>query len=231
MKFPKLPKSLERLVLGLAILAILMKPTSFGAITTTEGLLKKAAYTAVILGTYYVVGEKYGVYAAGAVAVFFWFQQTKEGMEVEGKAIEGTACPEKFNFDVAVQMCKDDKGALVKPTQVRCASGYKPNASNDKCIQDIPPDAPAPPPPGPPPGVEEPAPPAAETPSASSTGSATAETAAPAKTTEKFEGGKGKGTIATTPGAAQEAAQQTVVLQQQGGTEPFTGLGVGYPLQ
>lgn len=231
MKFPKLPKSLERLVLGLAILAILMKPTSFGAITTTEGLLKKAAYTAVILGAYYVVGEKYGVYVAGAIAVFFWFQQTKEGMEVEGKAIEGTTCPEKFNFDVAVQMCKDDKGALVAPTQVRCASGYKPNATNDKCIQDVPPDAPAPPPPGPPPGVAEPAPPAppATTPSASSTGSATAEKAAPAKTTEKFE--EGRGTIATTPGEAQEKARGTVVLQQQGGTEPFTGLGVGYPLQ
>jgi hypothetical protein len=228
MKFPKLPKSLERLVLGLAILSILMNPSRLSETASPEGLMKKVGLGAVIFAAYYLAG----IYAAGAVAVFFWFQQTKEGMEVEGKAIEGTACPEKFNFDVAVQMCKDDKGALVKPTQVRCASGYKPNASNDKCIQDIPPDAPAPPPPGPPPGVEEPAPPAAETPSASSTGSATAETAAPAKTTEKFEGGKGKGTIATTPGAAQEAAQQTVVLQQQGGmTEPFTGLGVGYPLQ
>jgi hypothetical protein len=227
MKFPKLPKNLERLVLGLAILSILMNPSRLSETASPEGLMKKVGLGAVIFAAYYLAG----IYAAGAVAVFFWFQQTKEGMEVEGKAIEGTTCPEKFNFDVAVQMCKDDKGALVKPTQVRCASGYKPNASNDKCIQDIPPDAPAPPPPGPPPGVEEPAPPAAETPSASSTGSATAETAAPAKTTEKFEGGKGKGTIATTPGAAQEAAQQTVVLQQQGGTEPFTGLGVGYPLQ
>jgi len=227
MKFPKLPKSLERLVLGLAILSILMNPSRLSETASPEGLMKNVGLGAVIFAAYYLGG----IYAAGAVAVFFWFQQTKEGMEVEGKAIEGTTCPEKFNFDVAVQMCKDDKGALVKPTQVRCASGYKPNASNDKCIQEIPPDAPAPPPPGPPPGVEEPAPPAAETPSASSTGSATAETAAPAKTTEKFEGGKGKGTIATTPGAAQEAARQTVVLQQQGGTEPFTGLGVGYPLQ
>ncbi len=226
MKFPKLPKSLQWFILGLAIIGLLMKPTAFGKVTTTEELVKKAAYTAVILGAYYAVGEKYGLYVAGAIAVFFWFQQTKEGLEVEGKAIEGTTCPEKFNFDIAVQMCKDDKGALVKPTQVRCASGYKPNATNDKCIQDVPPDAPAPPPPGPPPGVEPPAPPAA--PSASSTGSATAETAAPAKTTEKFEG---KGTIATTPGEAQEKAKGTVVLQQQGGTEPFTGLGVGYPLQ
>jgi hypothetical protein len=229
MKFPKLPKSLQWFILGLAIIGILMKPTSFGAVTTTEGLLKKAAYSAVILGAYYMGGEKYGLYAAGAVAVFFWFQQTKEGMEVEGKAIEGTTCPEKFFFDVAVQMCKDDKGALVKPTQVRCASGYKPNATNDKCIQDVPPDAPAPPPPGPPPGVEPPAPPpAAETPSASSTGSTTANNAASATSKEGF---KGKGTIATTPGEAQAAAQQTVVLQQQGGTEPFTGGAVGYPLR
>ena len=225
MKFPKLPKNLERLVLGLAILSILMNPSRLSETASPEGLMKKVGLGAVIFAAYYLAG----IYAAGAVAVFFWFQQTKEGMEVEGKAIEGTTCPEKFNFDVAVQMCKDDKGALVKPTQVRCASGYKPNASNDKCIQDIPPDAPAPPPPGPPPGVEEPAPPAAETPSASSTGSATAETAAPAKTTEKFEG---KGTIATTPGEAQEEAKKTVVLQQQGGPETFVDWnGTGYPLQ
>ena len=226
MKFPKLPKSLEWLVLGLAILSILMNPSRLAETASTEGLMKKVGLGAVIFAAYYLAG----IYAAGAVAVFFWFQQTKEGMEVEGKAIEGTTCPEKFNFDVAVQMCKDDKGALVNPTQVRCASGYKPNATNDKCIQDVPPDAPAPPPPGPPPGVEPPAPPAPPaTPSASSTGSATAETAAPAKTTEKFE--EGKGTIATTPGEAQEKAKGTVVLQQQGGTEPFGNWGPGYPLQ
>jgi hypothetical protein len=229
MKFPKVPKSLERLVLGLAILAVLMKPSSFGAITTTEGLLKKAAYTAVILGAYYAVGEKYGIYVAGAIAVFFWFQQTKEGMEVEGKAIEGTTCPDKFNFDVAVQMCKDDKGALVKPTQVRCETGFIPNDTNDKCIQDIPPDAPSPPPPGPPPGVDEPAPPSKEEPpAASSTGSATAEKAAPAKTTEKFQG---KGTIATTPGEAQDQAKNTVVLQQQSSVESFGNWGPGFPLK
>lgn len=227
MKFPKIPKSLEWLVLGLAILALLMKPTSFGAVTSTEGLLKKAAYTAVILGAYYAVGEKYGIYVAGAIAVFFWFQQTKEGMEVEGKAIEGTRCPPEFNFDVAIQMCKNDKGAMVKPTQVVCSDGFKPNATNDKCIMNEPVPSAPPPPPNPPPGGPPSAP---EPPAASSTGSATAETAAPAKTTEKFEG---KGTVATTPGEAQDRAKNTVVLQEQRSpVESFVDWNqTGYPLK
>jgi hypothetical protein len=227
MKFPKLPKSLQWFVLGLAILGVLMKPTSFGAVTSTEGLLKKAAFSAVILGAYYLGGDKYGIYAAAAVAVFFWFQQTKEGMEVEGKAIEGTQCPPNFKFDVAVQMCKDDKGAMVKPTQVVCSDGFKPNATNDKCIMNEPAPSAPPPPPTPPPGAT---PPAAEPPSASSTGSATAETAAPAKTTEKFEG---KGTIATTPGEAQDQAKKPIVLQEQRSSiESFVDWNqTGYPLR
>jgi hypothetical protein len=222
MKFPKLPKSLEWLTIGLAIVAVVMNPSALSNVGSTEWFLQRVAFITVILGTYYFVGPKYGLYAAGAVAVFFWFQQTKERMEVEGKAIEGTTCPPNFNFDIAVQMCKDDKGALVPPTQVRCESGFKPNETNDKCIQDVPPDAPSPPPPGPPPNVEEPAPPAA------STGSATAESAAPAKGTEKFEG---KGTIATTPGEAQEKAKNTVVLQQQSSVESFGNWGPGFPLK
>jgi hypothetical protein len=220
MKFPKIPKPLERLMLGLAVLAVIMNPSTISSVGSTEWLLKKVAFVAIILGTYYVVGEKYGLYAAGAVTVFLWLQ-TKEGMEVEGKAIEGTQCPPTFEFDVAAQMCKNkDTGAMVKPTQVVCASGFKPNETNDKCIQEPPPETPEPPK----------APPAAQEPSASSTGSASAEKAAPAKTTEKFE--EGKGTIATTPGEAQEKAKNTVVLQQQGGPETFVDWnGTGYPLQ
>ena len=220
MKFPKIPKSLERLTIGLAVLAVIMNPSSLATVGSTEWLLKKIAFVAVILGTYYLAGPTYGVIAAGAVAVFLWLQ-TREGMEVEGKAIEGTQCPPKFDFDIAAQMCKNkDTGALVNPTQVVCASGFKPNATNDKCIQEPPPDAPEPPAPAKPEGVEPPA---------SSTGSNTADKAAPAKGTEKFEG---KGTIATTPGEAQEEAKKTVVLQQQGGPETFVDWnGTGYPLQ
>jgi hypothetical protein len=222
MKFPKIPKTLEQLMLGLAVVAVLMKPSTLSNVGSTEWLLKKVAFVTIILGTYYVVGPKYGLYAAGAVAVFLWLQ-TKEGLEVEGKAIEGTQCPPKFEFDVAAQMCKNkDTGAMVNPTQVVCASGFKPNETNDKCIQEPPPDSP-PPAQGPPPKVEEP--------SATATGSATADKAAPAKTTEKFE--EGKGTIATTPGEAQEKAKNTVVLQQQT-NEPETFVdwnGTGYPLQ
>jgi len=221
MKFPKIPKTLEQLMLGLAVVAVLMKPSTLSNVGSTEWLLKKVAFIAIILGTYYVVGPKYGLYAAGAVAVFLWLQ-TKEGMEVEGKAIEGTQCPPKFEFDVAAQMCKNkDTGAMVNPTQVVCASGFKPNETNDKCIQDAPPDSPMPPPPAKPADVEPPA---------SSTGSKSAETAAPAKTTEKFE--EGKGTIATTPGEAQEKAKGTVVLQKQESIESFVDWNqTGYPLQ
>jgi hypothetical protein len=220
MKFPKIPKNLEWLLLGLAVVSVVMNPNSLNTTLSTVGLIQKVAFVAIILGTYYVVGQKYGVYAAGAVAVFLWFQ-TKEGMEVEGKAIEGTQCPPKFEFDIAAQMCKNkDTGALVNPTQVVCASGFKPNETNDKCIQEPPPAAPEPP---------KPAKPADMEPPASSTGSKAAETAASAKSTEGFEG---KGTIATTPGAAQEEAKKTVVLQQQGGPETFVDWnGTGYPLQ
>ena len=220
MKFPKVPKKLEWIMLGLAIVSILIKPSSIAGTLTTAGLLQKVAYAVIILGAYYVVGEKYGVYAAGAVAVFLWFQ-SKEGMEVEGKAIEGTQCPPKFDFDIAAQMCKNkDTGALVNPTQVVCASGFKPNETNDKCVQETP--APAPPPPS----LPKPTQPAE--PPASSTGSATANSAAPANSTEGFEG---KGTVATTPGEAQDKAKGTVVLQQQGGVEPFSLLGAAFPLQ
>jgi hypothetical protein len=45
--------------------------------------------------------------------------------EGQGKAIEGTICPSGFTFDIAVQMCKNDKGALVPPVQVRCAFGIQ----------------------------------------------------------------------------------------------------------
>ena len=220
MKFPKIPKKLEWIMIGLAIVSVLIKPSSIAGTLTTAGLIQKVAYAVIILGAYYLVGEKYGVYAAGAVAVFLWFQ-SKEGMEVEGKAIEGTQCPPKFDFDIAAQMCKNkDTGALVNPTQVVCASGFKPNETNDKCIQEPAPSAPEPPKPAKPEDMEPPA---------SSTGSKAAETAASAKSTEGFEG---KGTIATTPGAAQEKAKQTVVLQQQGGPETFVDWnGTGYPLQ
>lgn len=220
MKFPKIPKKLEWLVIGLAIVSVLMKPSSIAGTLSTAGLLQKVSHAVIILGAYYVVGEKYGLYAAGAVAVFLWFQ-SKEGMEVEGKAIEGTQCPPKFEFDVASQMCKNkDTGAMVNPTQVVCASGFKPNETNDKCIQEPPPESPAPPT-APPPKTEEP--------SASATGSKSADTAASAKSTEGFEG---KGTIATTPGEAQEKAKGTVVLQHQGGPETFVDWnGTGYPLQ
>ncbi len=220
MKFPKIPKKLEWIMLGLAVVSVLIKPSTLSSVGSTEWLLKKVAFVAIILGTYYVVGEKYGLYAAGAVTVFLWLQ-TKEGMEVEGKAIEGTQCPPKFEFDVASQMCKNtDTGAMVKPTQVVCASGFKPNETNDKCIQEPPPESPAPPT-APPPKTEEP--------SASATGSKSADTAASAKSKEGFEG---KGTIATTPGEAQEKAKGTVVLQQQGGPETFVDWnGTGYPLQ
>jgi hypothetical protein len=220
MKFPKIPKPLEQLMLGLTVLAVVMKPSTLSNVGSTEWLLQKVAFVAIILGTYYVVGEKYGLYAAGAVAVFLWLQ-SKEGMEVEGRAIEGTQCPAKFEFDVAAQMCKNkDTGAMVNPTQVVCASGFKPNDTNDKCIQEPQPEAPPP---------AQDAPRKVEEPSASSTGSKSAEKAASAKSTEGFEG---KGTIATTPGEAQEKAKGTVVLQQQGGPETFVDWnGTGYPLQ
>lgn len=220
MKFPKIPKSLEWLTIGLAIVAVVMNPSVLSNIGSTERFMQRVAFIAVVLGTYYFVGPKYGLYAAGAALVFIWLQ-TKEGMEVEGKAIEGTQCPPKFEFDVGAQMCKNaETGALVPPTQVVCASGYKPNETNDKCVQDKPAEAPAPPPPATPEGMQPPA---------SSTGSKSAETAAPAKSTEGFEG---KGTIATTPGEAQKKAKDTVVLQKQESTiESFGNWGAGYPLQ
>jgi hypothetical protein len=219
MKFPKIPKNLERLIVGLAVLSVVMNPSRLATTASPEGLLKKAVLGAVIVAAYYLGG----VYAAGAVAVFLWFQQTKEGMEVEGKATEDSTCPEGFKFDVGAQMCKGPGGAMVKATQVVCESGYKPNETNDKCIQETP--APAPPPPAVPKPTEPAEPPA------SSTGSAAAEKAAPAVTTEPFKGGKG--TVATTPGEAQAQAQAgTVVLQQQGGAEPFVDWNrAGYPLQ
>lgn len=217
MKFPKIPKNLEWLIVGLAVLSILMNPSRLAATASTEGLVRKIALGAVIVAAYYLGG----VYAAGAVAVFLWFQQTKEGMEVEGKATEDSTCPEGFTFDVGAQMCKGPGGAMVKATQVVCESGYMPNETNDKCVQETP--APAPPPPPVPKATEPTEPPA------SSTGSAAAEKAAPATSTEGFEG---KGTVATTPGEAQEKAKGAVVLQQQGGAEPFVDWNrAGYPLQ
>jgi hypothetical protein len=219
MKFPKIPKNLEWLLIGLAIVAVVTNPDSLSKMGTTEGLLKKVAFVAIVLGAYYLVGPKYGVAVAGVIAVYLW-TQTREGMEVEGKAIEGTQCPPKFEFDVSAQMCKNnDTGAMVNPTQVVCASGFKPNETNDKCIQEPAPDAPEPPQPMKPEDMEPPA---------SSTGSKTTESAAPAKGTEKFEG---KGTVATTPGEAQDKAKNMVVLQHQG-PETFANWGgVGYPLQ
>ena len=217
MKFPKIPKSLEWLAVGLAVVTLVMNPGKIAAAASPEGMLRKLAYGAVILAAYYLGG----VYVAGAVTLFLVFQQSKEGMENEGKAIEGTQCPPKFDFDIAAQMCKNkDTGALVNPTQVVCASGFKPNETNDKCVQETP--APAPPPPS----LPKPTQPAE--PPASSTGSATANSAAPANSTEGFEG---KGTVATTPGEAQDKAKGTVVLQQQGGVEPFSLLGAAFPLQ
>jgi len=208
-------------MLGLAVVVAIANPDGLSKMGTTEGLLQKVAFVAIVVGAYYLVGPKYGLAVAGIIAVYLW-TRSKEGLEVEGKAIEGTQCPPKFEFDVGAQMCKNkDTGAMVKPTQVVCASGFKPNETNDKCIQEPPTEAPAPPKPTPP---EDLAPPAG------STGSKATESAAPATGTEKFEG---KGTVATTPGAAQEAAQGTVVLQQQGpGAEPFPNwTGAGYPLQ
>lgn len=221
MKFPKIPKKLEWIVLGLAVIAVVANPGAFKKSETTEGLLKKIAIALGVLGVYYLMGPTYGL-AVGAIAGIYLWTQSKEGLEVEGKAIEGTQCPAKFEFDVGAQMCKNkDTGALVKPTQVVCASGFKPNDTNDKCIQEPPAEAPEPPKPSKP---EDVAPPAG------STGSKTTESAAPAKGTEKFEG---KGTVATTPGEAQMQAQQTVVLQkQENEPETFTNwTGAGYPLQ
>ena len=207
---------------GLIIVALFLNPKGMTIYTTQEVVMRIGLGIAALIAVQYL-GEKMFFPILIVVGLFMLFMKNKEGLEVEGKAIEGTTCPDGFNFDIGVQMCKNDKGALVKPTQVRCASGYKPNETNDKCIQDVPPDAPGPPPPSPPPNVEPPAPPA------SSTGSATAETAAPAKGTEKFEG---KGTIATTPGEAQDKAKEAVVLQQQTPLEPFRNWGgVGFPLQ
>jgi hypothetical protein len=221
MKFPTIPKNIKWILYGLVIVAIVANPAVLRNSGSQESLLKRVAMLIPVVAVYFLFGEKYGLIAAIVVAVFLWLQ-TREGMEMEGKAIEGTQCPPTFEFDVGAQMCKNkDTGALVKPTQVVCASGYKPNETNDKCIQDAPPDSPMPPPPAKPADVEPPA---------SSTGSKSAETAAPAKTTEKFE--EGKGTIATTPGEAQEKAKGTVVLQKQESIESFVDWNqTGYPLQ
>lgn len=213
------------LALGVIIVFFVLNPRGMTIGTTQDVVVRLALGIVAVIAIRYL-GDKMTIPVLIVIGIIVLFMKNKEGLEVEGKAIEGTKCPDKFNFDVAVQMCKDDKGALVKPTQVKCASGYTPNATNDKCIQSVPPDSPSPPPAGPPPGVEPPAPPA-ET-SASTTGSATADTAAPATGTEKFEG---KGTIATTPGEAQDKAKSTVVLQQQTPLEPFRNWGAGYPLQ
>lgn len=223
----KLPKGSKWFLgVGAVIVFFILNPKGMSIDTTQDVVVRIGLGLAALIAIQYF-GQKTTIPVLVVIGLFMLFMKNKEGLEVEGKAIEGTQCPEKFNFDVAVQMCKDDKGALVKPIQVKCASGYTPNATNDKCIQVVPPDSPNPPPPGPPPGVEPPAPPA-ET-SASTTGSATAESAAPATGTEKFEG---RGTIATTPGEAQDKAKSTVVLQQQTPLEPFRNWGgVGFPLQ
>lgn len=221
MKFPKTPKWL--LPVGAVAAVFLVNP---GPMDLQRGLMR-GVIAALVYGSFAYFGTKVGVLVSAVLLYVFVIR--KEGMEgMEGKAIEGTSCPKNFEFDVAAQMCKDAKtGAMVKPTQVVCESGYKPNDTNDKCVQDVPPASPPPPPPSPPPGQEPPAPPA---PPASSTGSATANAAAPANAPEPFTGGRG--TVATTPGAAQEAARGTVVLQQQGGAEPFRDWnGAGYPLQ
>ena len=135
--------------------------------------------------------------------------------EIQGKAKSAT-CPTKTSFDVGTQMCKSEDGrAMVLPMNVQCMAGYEANAAGTRCVKIV--TDPAPPPPTP------------ELPDAASTGSKTANNAGQAKPKEGFI--PGKGTIATTPGEAQTQAAGTVVLQQQGGAEPFTGLGTGYPLQ
>ena len=219
MKLPKNSKWLLAVVaLGVFLLA---NPSRLQSWLSPEKMGARIVAVLAVVVSYYVFGEKTAYIVAGVVAVLFLAQASREGMEVEGKAIEGTQCPPKFEFDVGAQMCKNaETGALVPPTQVVCASGYKPNETNDKCVQDKPAEAPAPPPPATPEGMQPPA---------SSTGSKSAETAAPAKSTEGFEG---KGTIATTPGEAQKKAKDTVVLQKQESTiESFGNWGAGYPLQ
>jgi hypothetical protein len=147
---------------------------------------------------------------------------SSEPVEVQGKAKkEGTKCPEETEFNVATQMCEGKDGkSMVLPIMVACASGYKPNSEGTRCVKIVSP--PAPPPPSP--ANEQP-----DAPPASSTGSTTANNAAPSVTTEPFKGGRG--VPVTTPGEAQTQAAGAVVLQQQGGVEPFSLLGGAFPLQ
>lgn len=230
MKLPK--KSKWFLAAGLVLVLFVFNPRGMRFYTTQEVVTRLSIAVAAYLAIQYLGEKMYWPVLIG-LGFIMLSMNSREGLELEGKAIEGTQCPPKFKFDVAVQMCKDAAtGALVKPTQVVCEAGYKPNATNDKCVQMVSEVASAPPPPATPPPEASPpgTTPAEETTTAASTGSTTANNAAPAKGKEKFEG---KGTVATTPGAAQEAAQGTVVLQQQGpGAEPFRDWnGAGYPLQ